>query len=173
MSPEERDQRLRDTKFVVEATSCECQFLWERWSEDALYQAGPYPRVSWEQLNPGWWEEVGKLHGRPVCVSIWWNRINGELVMFWEATSELVDIGIVKAWLAKRCSPEVHTNASNFHLVIHAIDELQGKPVTTDHSDLKIAADMCEDHGFALAARLLREAVPVAAELEGKANEIK
>lgn len=165
MSPEELKQRLRDTKFVVEATSCECQFLWEWWSEDALYRDSPHRRVSWEQLNPGWFETVGHCGDSPICVNVWWNRINGVLVMFWEATSELVDFKIVRAWIEKQCSPRwagetrlAHTDANNFHHVLHAIEEMQAQPVATDRADLKIAADMCEEHGFALAAKLLRQA---------------
>jgi hypothetical protein len=112
------DPRYAVTAFVVEATDFEQLTLWQQWHET----------VTWQQDNPGWLETVGHNAGRPVCISVSWNVINGRHVMFYEATSQVVDHELVDAWLVANCNPKwdngtrrAHTNAMNFGHCIHAV----------------------------------------------------
>jgi hypothetical protein len=134
---EDNDERWKETKFVVEATSFE-QF--ELWREHAL--GGLLPgqadslnargrRVSWEQMNPGSLTTIGVLFDRPICVCVSWARVNGHIIAFYEATSELVDYKMVDAWIRAKCSAKwdrgarrAHCDAMNFHHCLDALAEL-------------------------------------------------
>lgn len=93
-----------------------------------------YDRMPWEQDTEGLCPQVGTLAKNPVRIAIFWNRIGGvynketgqfddrRLVLFWEATSRVVDFEMVEKWLEERTpNAKVRTNAMNFHLVAHAI----------------------------------------------------
>lgn len=123
-------QRLRDTKFVVEASSSEQQFLWEHYCKEAMYSIPQRNKYDWKQLNPGWSETVGHISGRPIVVGINWAEVNGVLVMFWEGISQLVDYAMIDYWIRSVCSPTwdkgtrlAHTDAMNFHHVLSYIRE--------------------------------------------------
>lgn len=129
MSDDECDQikaeRIAGTKFVVEATSCEVQMLWERHSIDAMFARPETNRYKFEQLNPGFIETIGHLDNRQVNVEMFWHRINGVLVMYVNSVSQVVDHKMIEEWLKKKCSPRwcggsrlAHTDASNFHHVL-------------------------------------------------------
>lgn len=104
-------------EFVIEATDFEERCLWNEYGE----------RIQWEQLNPGWWEEIGKVAHRPIAVTVSFARLDGRLVMFYEGCSELVDYKMVRRWVMKMAKPpqrdgrESHCNAPNFHLCLHAL----------------------------------------------------
>lgn len=126
---------MRETFFLVEATSFERQVLWERNSIQALdgkvelLTASEHRhRVAWEQLNPGYHATVGQVDGRPVCVCVFFNRVGGRIVAFHETTSEVVDHAQVEAWLRKefpssRRDSGMWCDAGNFHLCLHAIEK--------------------------------------------------
>jgi hypothetical protein len=116
---ESAESRLAKTFFVVKATSFEQQCLWED-----LYSR------KWEQINSGWVVPVGELDSRTICVSMRWAQIDGHLVMFWEATSQVVDLVKIEKWLKRHftgtwCNGtrQATTNAANFHDCLNAIDE--------------------------------------------------
>lgn len=132
-------QLLAETKFVVEATSHESQSWWEKYSDEAQFVPRRYPdekipatnRYKWEQLNPGYAPTIGMFKGFPVVMHMWWFRINGVLVMFYEATSRVVDYDMIEKWLQKNCAPRwcngsrlAHCNSSNFH---HALDYIDNE----------------------------------------------
>ena len=127
MNDREFKKRLKLTKFVVNASSFEAQLLWEKFCKDAI-QKTDLNRYEWEQQNPGCSQTIGELDGRPVCLSLFWNKINGIMILFYEATSQVVDHLMVEKWLKKNCCPkyehgrEAHCNAENFHLALHYID---------------------------------------------------
>lgn len=71
----------------------------------------------------------------PVCISVSWAKLNGHFVMFYEATSEVVDHRKIRKWLKKyyKSSKQYkkagsnivdETDANNFHLCIQHIDAL-------------------------------------------------
>jgi hypothetical protein len=110
-----------ETKFVVEATDFEQYCLWEKHHE----------QVKWEQVSPGMWETIGYFGKMPVCVSCSWVRINGHIVLFYEAVSMVTHSEMVERWVEKmtKSTPtwgggrQAHTNAMNFH---HCLDALKG-----------------------------------------------
>jgi hypothetical protein len=103
---------------VVEANSFEQHMLW---SEN---RQRTHPRT-WEQLNPGLLETVGVLDGRPVCVSLHKVRVGGHLILFVDATSQVVDHEMIARWMADTMPRSAlrengivnRTDAMNFHNV--------------------------------------------------------
>lgn len=124
------ENRLKETLFVVEATSFEEQALWcthaaINSSERKIYGKA----VSWKQMH-GWLVTVGEFHKHPVCVSMHWNLIDGYPVMFYYATSRIVDHTMIDEWIDAHFSGtwdnghrRAKTDAMNFHHCIHAIRE--------------------------------------------------
>lgn len=115
----------------------------KRWPR-TLYAVEGDSFAAWEHFQkhrPGWtWEQchgwgftldrvaimklpVGRIERMPVCVSVTWDLIAGELVAFYEATSQVVDHRIVDKYIRKNCKRV--TNMSNLHNVIHAIEATQ------------------------------------------------
>lgn len=128
MSDETAESRLAKTLFVVEATSFETQCLWAENAKDSSCRR--FTPRQWEQVNPGWLVTVGELDSRPICVSMSWSRIDGHLVMFWEATSQVVDTVQIEKWLSQHFAGkwdngtrQATTNAMNFHHCLNAIDD--------------------------------------------------
>src|SRR4029077_8557157 len=80
---------LEGTVGVCEATDNEQHSLWERWHE----------RVEWEQNCSGLMETVGTLVEMPVCISLRTAKINGQKIIFWRATSQVVDHRMIDKWL--------------------------------------------------------------------------
>lgn len=121
-------QMLKDTVFVVEATSFEHQKLWEQFSDKSLYKT-ELNKYKWEQLNPGYLETVAEFHGYPVNISCQWARINGLIIMFYAAGSRVVDRDKIEKWFKHNCNPTydngrlAHCDANNFHQVLDFIDE--------------------------------------------------
>lgn len=117
------DPRFADTVFVIEATSCEQQMLWE--ANDKT------KRLKWEPDSGGLFETIGEVAGRPICIFVFWAKLNGHRVAFWDATSQLVDYVMIETWWAKTCAPRYDgghrlaaTNATNFHHAIHCVEDL-------------------------------------------------
>ncbi len=128
MSDETAESRLAKTLFVVEATSFESHCLWAQTATDSNCRC--FAPRRWEQVHPGWLVTVGELDSRPICVSMCWNRIDGQFVMFWEATSQVVDTVQIEKWLSQHFkgkwdsgTREATTNAANFHHCLNAIDD--------------------------------------------------
>jgi hypothetical protein len=94
-------------------------------------------------------ETIGKLDKRPVCLSLFWWKINGVLIMVHNCTSQVVDHAMIEKWLEKNCAPRwdkgtrlAHTNADNFHHVLHHVAEVgkePSKPVDVDEQERKEA----------------------------------
>lgn len=109
------DPRFGETRFVVEATSFEQHVLW------SLYKACV---STWERDGLGASVTVGECAGKPVVVSCAWARLDGVLVLFFEAVSQVVDNDMVDAWLRVNCCPQCGdgrralTDAGNFHQVM-------------------------------------------------------
>lgn len=116
----ELDDLLSCAEFVVEASSYEQQALWEKHALEAGGDSNT--RVHWVDQTRGWLVEVGKLDGRPVCVNVRGSLLNGLAVLFYEATSEVVDWRMIENWFQERCWPKwdngtrrAHCDADNFH----------------------------------------------------------
>jgi hypothetical protein len=129
---ESAEDRLKDTFFVVEATSYEQFCLWEKYSLESRQSSfiAHENRMKWEQISPGWLVTVGKLDGRPCCISTQWNRISGKLVLFWYSCSQVTDSVMAEKWITEHFTGtwdsgtrRAWTDAQNFHHCCHAIDE--------------------------------------------------
>lgn len=102
------DPRFDKVKYVVEATCFEDMTLYREWNK----------KVKWESHTSGTLETVGELNDKPVCFSACWASINGELVLFYHATSVVVDHDMIDKWLEDNCpNKKLKTNAMNFHIV--------------------------------------------------------
>jgi hypothetical protein len=103
------DDRFDTTIYAVEANSFEKQILWEKFNE----------RVEWVQGNG-----IGKDIGNGTFVSLLWDTINKKTVLFYEATSAVVDHDKVKAFIKEQCNVPT-CDAQNFHRCVSAIEKLQ------------------------------------------------
>lgn len=115
----DEEKMFKETMFVIEATSFEQQTLWEQFEG----------KMAWVHISEGRSFTVGKLAGFPVCVRVSWARLNSQLVMFYDATSRVVDHEMVETFLKSKCNPKwdngtrtSYTDANNFHHAIQAIN---------------------------------------------------
>ena len=119
MPDEELRKFLDGVVGVCEATSCEYHYVWEHWHE----------RVEWKQNNMGLGETVGTLDDRPVHISLRTAEIDGKKILFWEATSQVVDHEMIRKWLQKNLPITAfregdprqgvnQTDATNFHIIV-------------------------------------------------------
>lgn len=118
------DEDRTQTKWLVEATDFEQLTLWCKWSA-----GNKATNLIWEQDCRGRIETIGKLNKKPVAVCIFWYRIEGVAVGFYEATSVVVDHDMVRNWLEKTYPKAQFTNASNFHHCAHDISNLTKKKI--------------------------------------------
>jgi hypothetical protein len=95
-SPEDRAY-FKDVAYLVEATHFENHMLWVENHHRPLPNGVSIP--DWKQEGMGFMTCIGELAGRPVCVGGFYARINGIRVMFYEATSQVVDHDMVERWL--------------------------------------------------------------------------
>jgi len=131
------DPRFAETKFVVEATGCEQLNLWSQYSHhgslDHIPPFDPTRRYEWVQDNLGASVEVGKFNGEPVRITVFWMIIEDMRVAFWNPCSNVIDRRMIDRWLMQHCAPTwgggrlAHTNAMNFHHVLHTVDEWKKK----------------------------------------------
>jgi hypothetical protein len=128
---ETAESRLLATVFLVEASSYEQQMLWERHAKQSRDKINP-DDINWQQISPGWSVHVGKLDGRPVCISMNWVELNGAPVCFWYAQSQVVDHAMIDTWLDAHCKAVREGGARrgrcdvwNFHHCLQAVEEAQ------------------------------------------------
>jgi hypothetical protein len=74
---------------IVEATSFEKLCLWQGVQKE---------QGSWEQNLSGSLVTVGKVGELPVCVSIFIDKVKGHKIVFWHATSQVVDYDMIETW---------------------------------------------------------------------------
>ena len=103
-SDDETTRLWKTTKLIVEANSYERMTLWEGWVNKA----------EWQQHLQGRLVTVGTYRNRPVCVSLVWATIQGKVVCFLEATSELVDWKMIDVWLKQEFPGVRKVDAMNF-----------------------------------------------------------
>jgi hypothetical protein len=128
----DNDFRRKTCKYMVEATSYEARAAWSFWHDNPpkCSTRGPVP---WEEIGLGFWQEIGKFHGHPVCVSVHFAIVCGALVGFYEATSRVVDHDMVKAWVHENFpAAKSWRNAQNFHNTILDIERAKPQPHRPD-----------------------------------------
>ena len=102
-SDDEMTRLWKATKLIVEANSYERMTLWERWVD----------KTEWQQHLQDHLVTVGTYRNRPVCVSFVWATIRGKVVLFLEATSELVDWTMIDALVEVIAAAASRRHASN------------------------------------------------------------
>lgn len=120
---------FEDVVFIVQATHNEMMSFWR----DYYYEPQKgYPKVSWKEISVGHGVQVGQVDKRPVVISINYAIINGQRVMFYCDTSQIVDHEMISEWLKLYSLDTIlwdngtrwaHCNSSNFHLCLNAIEE--------------------------------------------------
>ncbi len=109
------EKRWPVTEYVVEATHEEEFALWQRTHET----------IRWEQCH-GWLVNLGTvligpdrehLKRMPVTVTVTWQLLDGHLVAFYDAASQVVDHRMVEKYIRENCAKR--TNAANFHHCAH------------------------------------------------------
>ena len=109
--------------YAVEANSTEEMYIWERFcGPNSAW--GPEKRIKWEQ-DFGWLETVGHLDDSPICISIFIHKLDGYPVLFWHATSQLVDYVMIDEWFRERAPHLQQTDAMSIHHALHHIEDLK------------------------------------------------
>jgi hypothetical protein len=105
---------LADVIGFCEATHEEVFGIWSRLVENST------PKVTWQQ-HGGHGREIGQIDGRPVFVTLSFVTIAGYRVCFYEATSVVTDMDMVRAYIdgiapegAKNGDRVNHSDATNF-----------------------------------------------------------
>lgn len=95
------DPRFPCTQYFVEADSFTRVSLWNTYAKKgkATLLTHDLPRYEWEDCTTGASLQLGTCDGRPVCVAFFWALINGAVVCFYDATSQVVDWQLVEASL--------------------------------------------------------------------------
>ena len=113
---------LTGLDYRVEADAFSYQSLWQDWSDNPVavrYGAREHRRVTWESDLAGLGVIVGEVAGRPVFLSLRRAKVNGSAVLFWHATSVVVDHDLIEEWFLREAAGVPGTDAQNF---IHAVD---------------------------------------------------
>lgn len=129
---EENEANRKVAVYLVEATHNEAHDLWVDWSEESASHGwgdARSPRLPWEQITLGYGDTIGHFGGMPVAVSVTFARVLGQVIAFYEATSQVVDHRMVGKWTQTAFpSSRGKTNATNFHICVQALkDALQGR----------------------------------------------
>ncbi len=113
------DKELSDFLYgatgFVEASSAEYHFLWKEYHDETFGQ-------SWSENLSGIALTIGRVNDLPVCVSLRKSVVNGHLLVFYYATSRMVDHTMVDEWIQKIAPPTARhsdgrankTDAMNF-----------------------------------------------------------
>lgn len=104
---------IKDSSYVVEATSMEQSQIWERYHKKGLSFS-----------NAGYGVTVGHLNDRPICISITKAQYKGKNILLWEATSQLVDYVMIEDFFKKIFNEYKKSDAQNFHNCIHYLNDL-------------------------------------------------
>lgn len=110
------DYYLNGVIGIVEANSYELHMLWEE------NERSENPK-SWKQDGGGPLVTVGHLDKMPVCISLFIVRVDSHKVLFFDATSQVVDYRLIDNWMednlpesARRKDGFINkSDAANFH----------------------------------------------------------
>lgn len=111
-----------DIDYVVEADSFAHQSLWEDWSTEAErhgWGSRGGRRVEWvsDRSGRGW--TVGYIDDRTVFISLRRAKVNNVNIIFWHATSVVVDYDMIEKWFKEALPEAGKTDAQNFHCAVN------------------------------------------------------
>ena len=90
---------------AVEASSYESLCLWQEYRD----------RKNWKQALSGYGITIGFLADMPVCISLMMVEVDGHKLLFWHATSQVVDHRMIDKWFDAHLSGVRRVDAQNFH----------------------------------------------------------
>lgn len=110
------EEMIKGCHYLVEATSFEKMTIWKDYKDH------------WHQSQFGTGPTVGKIDGRPVCISVLVDKVYGEPVVFWHATSQAVDYVLIERFFKEHLAKDfMQVDAMNFHNVANDIKKKQEK----------------------------------------------
>lgn len=125
-SAEENERNRREAVYLVEATHFEHHALWLEHSEEARANGWGDRRirpVPWESISLGYHDTIGHFGRMPVHVSVSFARVLGQVIAFYQATSQVVDHRMIEKWRKKEFpSARGRTDPWNFHTCLHALE---------------------------------------------------
>lgn len=100
-----KDSRFLKTEYTVQANDEDRTRMWEDWATDAADLGRKWDhRVEWVQDFRGQIVTVGELGTIPISITFTWATINRSEVVFWDATSQVVDYRLCETWIQKHFS---------------------------------------------------------------------
>lgn len=96
-----------EIKGLVEANSYEGHCIWKEY----------HGKHTWEQF-PGYHVTIGELDARPVCLSLMPIAVDGQMIMLWDACSQVIDHLLIEHWLTDTFPNVRKTDAMNFPNVL-------------------------------------------------------
>lgn len=106
----ELQELLDNADYLVEASSNTVHHLWDKWENV----------IEFKQACGGFGKNIGDFGGYPVFLSIMYYEIGGKVVVFWEATSMVVNHHMIDAYFKENTKAK-YGCADNFHCTIHEI----------------------------------------------------
>ena len=99
-------ERLKKIALLVEANDYERHMLWINYADAAAtYRLPSNHTVKWSGAGAdGFMVEVGDLAEMPVCVVFTFDQINDKTVVFYHASSQVVDHRMIEKWLRDNTS---------------------------------------------------------------------
>ena len=105
---EENEENFKDVVFAIEATHFEKLSLWQLNEKSKCIK-------SWEENFPGWIVVIGYVDKMPVAVHLSYAKLNGHKVVFYNASSLIVDHEMVRNWIDNyNPNNSNHADAMNF-----------------------------------------------------------
>jgi hypothetical protein len=140
-------KHLSESVFAVEASIYEQHLLWQQFALEAdhlsrLKGASDVHRIQWKSHLTGEGKTIGMVAGRPISLMFSWDTLRGKKIVFWWATSELVDHKMANDWLhlhlplliGTTTQRWLFTDAQNFHLALHHVNNLVDKEADTQRA---------------------------------------
>ena len=90
--------------YFVEATSFEQHSLWKTYHE----------KIEYEQIYDFFGDAIGEFGGQPIFVTFSFVKINGKLICFYDATSNVVNHQMVESYIKEKYKGISLTDANNF-----------------------------------------------------------
>lgn len=113
---------FEDVVVIVEADDFAQHALWSMYHRNPAYGAKV---ETWKEVPAGKMVTVGKLDKRPVAIVLNWAILNGKKVLFWFASSQVVDHKMIDTWFdhfAKNKGARIAScDAQNFHQVLDVV----------------------------------------------------
>lgn len=100
---------FENTYGLIEATDFERFALWKEYH-------GP---IAWDTIPTGIITQIGTLDNRPICISLFSAVINNRKIVFWHATSQIVDYYQIENWLDLAAPAARKTDANNATTVLY------------------------------------------------------